>query len=231
MCDFSGSMNGIPIMVSLALGLLISEINDSSFRDRILTFDSTPSWVSFEGKTTLKEKIEHLESNNVGKGLSTNFEAACRMILDKMVEAKIAPGEEPEDLLVLTDMGWDQASGKHPLDWDNPRDREKEETKKWATHVTLLKEAFKAEGEKLWGEGKGWKMPRIVIWNLRAEFKDYHTTAQEEGVVLLSGWSPSVLKSLQNNMTPLDCFYEILNDPKYDVVRRVWNEYKESRQE
>ena len=39
MCDFSGSMNGLPMMVSLALGLLIAEVSGTN---KILTFDSEP---------------------------------------------------------------------------------------------------------------------------------------------------------------------------------------------
>jgi hypothetical protein len=53
MCDFSGSMNGLPKLISLALGVLISEINHNAFKDNILTFDSKPKWHSFSGKDTV----------------------------------------------------------------------------------------------------------------------------------------------------------------------------------
>lgn len=205
MCDFSGSMNGLPKLISLALGILISEINHSAFRDHILTFDASPKWHSFSGKTTLKEKLKSI-GYELGQGLNTDFYKACMQILNKMVSAQVPLGEEPEDLIVLTDMGWDQAS----------------QAKGWETQIETIRRKFKEEGSKIWG-GDGWKMPRIVIWNLSAQFKDFHAKADEEGVVMLSGWSPSVLKALQKGgiecQTPYQGMRELLDDVRYDTIR------------
>jgi hypothetical protein len=106
MCDFSGSMSGLPKLISLALGILVSEINHASFKDHILTFDSDPKWHSFSGKKTLKDKLDSI-NDDLGQGTSTNFFKACMCILDKMKEHRVPVGEEPEDLIVLTDMGFD----------------------------------------------------------------------------------------------------------------------------
>ncbi len=57
MCDFSGSMSGIPLLVSLGLGLLVSEINHPAFRGGLMTFGSTPTWLQFSDSATLKEQI------------------------------------------------------------------------------------------------------------------------------------------------------------------------------
>ena len=204
MCDFSGSMSGLPKLISLALGILISEINHSAFRGHILTFDATPKWHSFSGKNTLKEKVKSI-GHELGQGLNTDFYKACMQILNKMVDARVPVGEEPEDLIVLTDMGWDQASP----------------AKEWETQIETIRRKFKEEGEKIWD--KGWKMPRIVIWNLSAQFKDFHAKADEEGVVMLSGWSPSVLKAIQKGgiecQTPYQGMRELLDDERYNKIR------------
>jgi hypothetical protein len=74
-------------------------------------------------------------------------------------------------------------------------------------------------------EAAGYAAPRIVCWNLRAEYKDFHATAHEEGVVQLSGWSPAVLKALQANgvqvRTPYEGMRELLDATRYDRVRDV----------
>lgn len=220
MCDFSGSMNGTPKLVSLALGILISEINHSAFKDHILSFDAEPKWHSFTGKNTLKEKLDSIKGD-LAQGLNTNFFKAAMKIIEKMKEHKVPVGEEPEDLIVLTDMGFDAASRENGY----YRFSKNED---WETQLTTIRRAFKEAGEEVWGEGNGWKPPRIVIWNLRAEYKDFHAKSDQEGVVQLSGWSPSMLKALQKGgvqvMTPYQGMRAILDDERYDEVRKVWNE-------
>ena len=222
MCDFSGSMNGLPKLISLALGILVSEINHSAFKDHILTFDAEPKWHSFAGKNSLKEKLDSIRGD-LGQGLNTNFYKACMRIVEKMKQAKVPVGEEPEDLIVLTDMGFDAASRENGY-----YGRSVTKDAGWNTQIQQIRDEFKKAGEEVWGEGNGWKPPRIVIWNLSAQYKDFHAKADQEGVVQLSGWSPSMLKALQKGgiqvMTPYMGMRAILDDERYDEVRKVWNE-------
>jgi len=200
MCDFSGSMGGTPMDVSLALGILVSEVAHPSFRNHILTFDARPSWHAFHPAHSLREKIR--STRGLSQGLSTNFYAACKLILKKMVEQKVPVGAEPEDLLVFTDMGWDAAA----------------KTNAWGTQVAQIRQEFADAG--------GWKPPRIVIWNLRAAYKDFHASASEDGVVMLSGWSPALFKAIQSGpvavRTPLEGIRAVLDDERYDDVRTLF---------
>ena len=200
MCDFSGSMSGLPKWISMSLGILISEVTHPAFRDHILSFDAEPKWHSFVGMKTLREKVASIRST-IGQGLNTDFYKACMCIIDALVKGNVPVGEEPEDLIVLTDMGFDAASDSKAL------------------LLEQIRAAFLAAG--------GWKPPRIVIWNLRADYKDFHATADQEGVVQLSGWSPSMLKALQKGgiqvTTPYDGMRAILDDARYDPVRAMWD--------
>lgn len=210
MCDFSGSMAGIPLQVSMALGVLISECTHHAFRDHILTFDSEPEWHSFAGHTTLQSKVRSLDG--CGQGLNTDFNKACRMILNRMHQCRVPVDEAPEDLIVITDMGFDQAC----------------RYSQWESQISDIRHEFQKAGERLWGKGNGWKAPHIVIWNVRAEFKDFHATAHQEGVIQLSGWSPSMLKVLQKGgaqmATPYHGMRTVLDDERYDPVRAVWRD-------
>jgi hypothetical protein len=93
----------------------------------------------------------------------------------------------------------------------------------WETQLIRIRREFQKAGEQVWGKGKGWKPPRIVIWNVAAQFKDFHATADQEGVVQLSGWSPNILKALQKGgvqvVTPYQGMRAILDDDRYDPVR------------
>jgi hypothetical protein len=146
-------------------------------------------------------------------------------VLQKMKENKVPVGEEPEDLIVLTDMGWDAASS----DSKNAYYYNPKKNSQWATQVQQIRDAFREAGEEVWGAGNGWKAPRIVIWNLRADFKDFHAKAEDEGVVMLSGWSPSILKAIQKGgvqmMTPIEGLRQVLDDERYDKVREAIQEF------
>ena len=213
MSDFSGSMQSAgaagdtPFWVSMALGILGSQVATGVFRGRLMTFDSTPTWHTFpawsadgSGPADLFACLETLRRSRAGQGTSTNFEAAMRLVLNTLRSGRVPPGEEPENLLVLTDMGWDAATGE----------------RSWETHVERLRAEFAAGG---------WRMPTIVIWNLAAQYSgDYHATADVPGVAMLSGWSAAQFRVLQKEvrqLTALEVLRMELDDPMYDPVREA----------
>lgn len=215
MCDFSGSMCSgdkvRPIDVSKGLGLLCSECTHPAFRDRMLTFDSTPIWHDVSKYDTLYERIKSFEG--VSQGMSTDFQAAVDLILKRLVEAKVPVGEEPDILLVLTDMGWNEASYSGYSYKD----------KNFETHIDRIKREFKDAGN--------WKVPTIVVWNISGKFQEYHHESNTEGTCTISGWSPSILKFIMNgdnivekmkDMTPHRMMRDVLDDPRYDPIRSLF---------
>ena len=217
MCDFSGSMAGIPYYVSMGLGILLSEVTHEAFRGGMLTFDSTPQWLQFAEDASLREKIK--KAQGAGQGLSTNFEAALQLVLDRLVQGKVPVGEEPEDLVVFTDMGFDQAWGPNSAEFHHGI----KARGGWETIVETFQAKFTEASHCVWGQGESWKMPRIVIWNLRAAFKEYQAKADRKGVLALAGWSPSAMKVLTSGVqvsTPYESMRAILDDTRYDRVRR-----------
>ena len=217
MCDFSGSMDGLPKMVSLALGMLIAEVSGSN---KILTFDSEPQWHTFNPAHNLYEKIAFI--GNIGHGLSTDFQKAMDLVLQDIKERRCRPEDVVKDLIVFTDMGWDQAcSSSEQSPWTGNSYRHNVKTEQWQTHIQMIRENFKRAGEDMWGVP--FVPPRIVIWNLRAAYDDFHARADEEGVVMLSGWSPALFKVLQEKgvevLTPYAALRFQLDDPMYQPVR------------
>ena len=231
MCDFSGSMqssgtNGdTPYWVSMAMGLLISEVTMDEFKNTFLTFDSTPRMHTLPETTDLLEKLKSFQPDRLAQGTSTDFQKAMDLVLAQCKAKRVRPGQEPENLIVLTDMAWDQACGSanySPYTGNSYRNVVK--TSPWQTHVEMIRESFKRAGEDMWGEGQGLKMPTIVIWNIAASCQDFHATSTTPGVVMLSGWSPSLFKVLQTKgvveMNPTDALMIQLEDPRYDLVRQ-----------
>ena len=214
MCDFSGSMGGDPMHVSMALGLIIAECNTGVFKDMILTFDSTPTLHRFRS-TGLFARVQ--EVWQLAQGTSTNFQAAYNLLLKTLLDAGVQQGEEPTELVVLTDMGFDAACGVgNGYGYAT-------KTKDHETHFQIARRAFVKQSEALLGDGKGYAAPRIVCWNLRAEYKDFQAQADTEGVLQVSGWSPSMLRVLTTSgldaFTPAAILRAVLSDPRYDAVR------------
>ena len=218
MCDFSGSMGGTPYWVSLAMGILISSVTTPAFKNRFMSFDSVPTWHTFqENEKTLFEKLESIQKNyGIGQGTSTDFQKALNLILKTLKESNCQPGDEPENLIVVTDMGWDAASSSDSVGYEYVV-----KTHTWQTHLEMAQEAFRAGG---------WKVPRIVVWNVSASYStDFQAQADTEGVLMLSGWSPSLFKVLCEEgpklQNPYDALRAQLDDKRYDPVRAVVSEW------
>ena len=68
----------------------------------------------------------------------------------------------------------------------------------------------------------GYKLPRIIYWNLRAEIGNVTASAFDENVVLVSGFSPTNLKDV---LTEREIIVEDKVEPKketpYEVMMRV----------
>ena len=228
MSDFSGSMQSAgtqgdtPYWVSMALGILGSAACSPAFRGRLMTFDSTPTWHTFPS-ADLFECLATIDSR-VSQGTSTDFQAAMDLVLKDLKAARVRPGQEPKFLLVLTDMNWDQACASNGIsEYTGNTYRHHFKTKPWSTHLEMIRESFKRAGEDMHGEGQGLTPPQIVIWNLAANPTDMHATANEPGVSLLSGWSPTQFRILQKegprSITPLETLRIELDDPQYDRIR------------
>ncbi|KAL3506109.1 hypothetical protein ACH5RR_031491 [Cinchona calisaya] len=70
-CDVSGSMSGIPMEVSVALGLLISELSENPWKGKLITFSANPQLHRIEGES-LGEKTQFIR--DMEWGVNTDFQ-------------------------------------------------------------------------------------------------------------------------------------------------------------
>jgi hypothetical protein len=223
MCDFSGSMQGTPMQVAKAMGLLGSAVCSGPLKGRFLTFNTTPEWCEIDTTKTLFEQLEQLNHNWGG---STDIQKAGEMIIAELKKSRAAPGSAPENLIIVTDMGFDAACGSSEYSaYTGATYRHNVKTAPKQTHAQMLRENFRRASEDVHGDPNAWAAPRIVVWNVAATYSDNHqATASEEGVVTLSGWSPSLFKILCEEgprvVTAWDALRAQLDDKRYDPVRQ-----------
>jgi len=105
-CDVSGSMSGLPMDISVSLGLYFSERNNSIFKDGFITFSDDPKLQILKGN--LIERTRQLESSNWS--MTTNFEKVFDVILTKAKEGNVSKEDMPTTVLVFSDMEFNEAS-------------------------------------------------------------------------------------------------------------------------
>ncbi|KAH8049971.1 DUF814-containing protein [Aureococcus anophagefferens] len=219
--DVSGSM-GHAHGRRVALGLLVSR--RGARLDRFLTFESEPRWHALDATASPVEKMRAARAAPWGG--STSFAKALDRVLDACVEHKLAPEEIP-DLIVFSDMQFDQAEGYGGRDAP------------WTTWHERFVKKFADAGLRV--RGARWDAPAITYWNLRGDTRGGFLAEHDKpGVRLLSGFSPALLKLVlggeeeedvvvvnadgtasvvKAKPTPYATLRRALDDGRYDAVR------------
>ena len=177
MADVSGSMCGRPMEVSIALSLIVAELSDSVYHNRILTFETNPHWIVLNEDEDLRSKVKKVQ--NAEWGGSTNIIGAFELILEQAEKGSVPISEFPDVFFVFSDM---QFNAAQPL-----CER---------THLERLKIRFAEVGKKICGVS--YSLPRIVFWNLRGNTIGFQSKANDSNVQELSGYSPSLFKYVTN---------------------------------
>ena len=202
MVDVSGSMDGDPINVAIALGIRIAE--KSALGKRVMTFSSTPTWVNLEPYHDFISQVEIV--SRAPFGLNTNFYAAFDMILDAIIENKMAP-EDVQDmvLVILSDMQMDDG----------------DKCNKQALYETM-KAKYEAAGIRV--HGRAYKPPHILFWNLRST-SGFPALSNQPNASMMSGFSPTLLNlfceegmdALQS-CTPWSLLLKSLENERYTIM-------------
>ena len=185
--DVSGSMCGLPLLVSVSLGMYLANRNKGQFNNTFLTFSARPEFVKLTGN--LEKDIPTVV--NANWDMNTDFERAYRLILDTAVSFNAPQEHMPTMLLVLSDMQFDQSQ--------EGRNR---------PHFQLIQEEFKEAG---------YKLPKLVFWNLQTSVCDGSPAeANDDGVALVSGFSPVLMKAILavEDFNPIEVMKEALEPIK-----------------
>ena len=196
--DVSGSMSsevgGNPNLscmdVAISLGMYISERNEGKFKDAFITFSENPQLQYLNGD--LKQRLRQLR--NADWGMSTNLESVFNLILTQAKNNNVSEDKMPTKILILSDMQFNQATRKDSLGAQS-----------------MIESMY---------EEAGYTKPDIIYWNLNAKGGNFPVEFDKNGTALVSGFSPSILKSLLGgkSMTPESILMDTVNDERYSVI-------------
>jgi len=208
MVDVSGSMSGDPMNVAIAIGIRIAE--KSLLGNRVMTFSAKPTWVNLDGCTDFISKVEVVQ--HAEWGMNTNLHAALDMILDSIIQNKMAP-EDVQDmvLVILSDMQMDQGD---KCDKD--------------TLYKTMEKKYADAGMRV--HGAPYKPPHILFWNLRST-NGFPCLSNQRNSSMMSGFSPALLnlfcdegmEALQS-CTPWSLLNKSLENERYKIMENNFYE-------
>ena len=192
--DTSGSMTwhsigggAYPIDASVAMGIYFAERNKGPFKGLFMTFETKPSFVDISKCRSLRTKYD--TARRASWGGSTNLRRAFEELLNLAKKTGCSQEDMPKTLYIFSDMEFDTCIEGFD-----------------ETTYETMKRMFEEEG---------YKLPKVVFWNLNARNNTLPVQKDEIGTVLVSGYSPRTFMSVVKGITPEDTMREALEKFPY----------------
>lgn len=190
-CTIDKQSSATPLVVANSLAIYFAERCSGEFKNKYITFSNRPQLVHLTGKT-LRDNLQIAYRHN--EVANTNIEAVFNLILDTAVKNHMDQSELPGNVLILSDMEFDSA-----------------------TSGRVDKTLFQNIEDKF--ARAGYKMPRLVFWNLCGRTGTIPVTMNKSGVALVSGFSVGTLKMVMSNRTdPYLALLDTINSERYAPV-------------
>ena len=206
--DGSGSMcapipgtNAHAFDVAEAMAIYFSETCLGEFKDKYITFSDRPQLVDFSGADSLHAKLNIMHSHT--EVASTNIEGVFDLLLDTALENDMSCDEMPETILIISDMEFNMATCNS---WGCRKFREPSR-------------ALFDEISMRW-EQNGYRLPRLVFWNVCSRTNVFPMQNNDCGVALLSGFSPNIVDMVvSSRLDPYEVLVERLLSERYKDVK------------
>ena len=142
-------------------------------------------------KITGKTLMDKMNSIELGDVANTDLQAVFTLILNTAIANSTPVEELPETIYIISDMEFDSCC-EH------------------STNLEVIKRKYKEAG---------YPIPNIVFWQVNAHSgKNLPAGKSEEGVALVSGFSPVIFKMAIENKTPEQIMLDTINSKRYSNI-------------
>lgn len=192
----AGSGNTTCLDIATALAVYCAEHNSPAWKDKFITFSSRPKFVDLSGCKTLRDKLKRSFAEDDCS--NTDIEATMRLILETAISNELKQEEMPGNILIISDMQFDPHSRWMSFGWNHT--------------------VFEAIAEEF--EENGYKLPRIIFWNVCSrDFDTIPMQDNENGLILCSGFSTNNMKMfMSGEVNPYKVLLEQINSERYAPV-------------
>lgn len=196
-CGVGSNTSVTALDVANALAIYFAERSSGEFKDKYITFSHRPQLVDFSNAKTLHDKIgialRHAEVAN------TNIEATFDLILQTAINNHMPQEDMPKNILIVSDMEFDSACG-----WGHMPNE---------TLFATIAKKYAAYG---------YKLPRLVFWNVNSRTGTIPVKENELGVALVSGFSVNIVNMVMSNkLDPYECLLDVLNTERYQPIEEA----------
>ena len=207
--DSSGSMtctigntSMMAIEVAYSLAIYFAEKLNGPFKNKTITFSNIPKYLDMSNAESLREKLNILYGHS--EYADTDIEKVFDLILKTAVDNKLSQNDIPSNVLIVSDMEFNtaqcQSSWNIPSDWDAKQNA-------LFTHIA-----------QKWTNA-GYKLPRLVFWNVNSRTNTIPVQTNPNGVALVSGFSPSIAKMVFSaKLDPYEVLLDAINVPRYQPI-------------
>ena len=200
-CRVDTNSSVTALEIANALAIYCGERCSGEFKDKYITFSERPRLVDMTKANSLHDKLEiayrHSEIAN------TNIEAVFDLILHTAINNNMTQDEIPQNILILSDMEFDTCARSNHYGRVN---------------ATLFDNIADKYAEY------GYKLPRLVFWNLASRTGTIPVKQNDMGVALVSGFSTNIMKLVLNGeLDPYVALVKELNAERYNAVEEALN--------
>ena len=192
--DGSGSMyRGQPQAAAVAQSLAIyfAQRNRGAFRNCFITFSMNPQLVEIKGKDIV-EQVRYCRTFN--ECANTDLQKVFELILRAAVENRLPQKDLPSTLYIISDMEFDSCARN--------------------TSLTNFEQAKRMYGKY------GYRLPRVVFWNVMSRNQQQPVRSNEQGVALVSGCTARIFSQvMKGDMDPYRNMMSVVGSERYAVIR------------
>lgn len=203
--DTSGSMGGTGHAMGIAgsLGIYLAEKLEGTFKNCVMSFSAEAKLFDLNGKGDAFQKYEYLRRNSINE--NTNLQSVFTLLLNTATKNRIPADQMPNRIVIMSDMEFDQATGTGY--WSRTRNE--------ITNLDAIRSKYAASG---------YEFPQIIFWNVEACTKQTPATMNDQGIIMVSGYSPVILKAVLSDepyVTPYKAMLNTLMVKRYDIVNEL----------
>ena len=151
----------------------------------------TPQLVEIKGRDIV-EKVRYCRSFN--EVANTDLQAVFKLILSTAVKYRLPQKDLPSTLYIVTDMEFDSCARGASL-----------------TNFEKAKALYRKHG---------YKLPRVVFWNVQSRNSQQPVKQNEQGVALVSGCTARIFSQVMSgHMDPYTNMMNVIGSERYQVIR------------
>ena len=196
----------IPMDVAISLGLYCAERAKGPFENHFISFSQTPQLIECSG-IDFCDKVTRIYNRNQCE--NTNIEATFDLILDTAIENHLDQSDLPENIIIISDMQFDEARGNYSFFAHRYGEQAPRET---------LMEGIRNKWYHL-----GYKMPKLIFWNVNAATGAGNIPMKDEdGITFVSGASPVIFEMVMTGKTGMDIMLDKLLSARYEAIKSCY---------